>query len=39
MDLRNLILLDKQIYSLGGMQSGQKVSSGLINHPVELLPN
>jgi N-acetylneuraminic acid mutarotase len=39
MDLRNLILLDKQIYSLGGMQTGQKVSSGLINHPVELLPN
>jgi N-acetylneuraminic acid mutarotase len=39
MDLRNLLLVDHQIYSLGGMQSGQKVSSGLINHPVELLPN
>lgn len=39
MDLRNLLLIDKQIYSLGGMQTGQKVSSGLINHPVELLPN
>ena len=39
MDLRNLLLIDKQIYSLGGMQTGQKVSSGLINHPLELLPN
>ncbi len=33
MDLRNLLLLDQQIFSLGGMQSGQKVTSGLINHP------
>ncbi len=39
MDLRNLLLIDNQIYTLGGMQSGQKVSSGLINHPLELLPN
>jgi hypothetical protein len=38
MDLRNLLLIENQIYSLGGMQTGQKVSSGLINHPVELLP-
>ena len=38
MDLRNLLLIDNQIYSLGGMQSGQKVSATLINHPTELLP-
>ncbi len=38
MDLRNLVLIDNQIYSLGGMQSGQKVTATLINHPTELLP-
>ncbi|GAB58611.1 Kelch repeat-containing protein [Rheinheimera nanhaiensis] len=36
MDLRSLIEIDGQIYSVGGMQSGQQVSPRLIHHPIKL---
>ena len=36
MDLRSLVEIDGDIYSVGGMQSGQQVSSKLIKHPIKL---
>lgn len=36
MDLRSLIEINGDIYSVGGMQKGQQVSPQLIKHPVKL---
>ncbi|PKM20773.1 MAG: galactose oxidase [Gammaproteobacteria bacterium HGW-Gammaproteobacteria-15] len=36
MDLRSLIEIDGEIYSVGGMTSGQQVSGKLIKHPIKL---
>ncbi|WP_215397117.1 Kelch repeat-containing protein [Rheinheimera oceanensis] len=36
MDLRSLVEIDGEIYSVGGMTSGQQVSSKLIKHPIKL---
>lgn len=38
MDLRNLVVLDDAVYSLGGMGPGQQVQSALIKHQITLLP-
>lgn len=38
MDLRNLLTLDDDIYSLGGMTAGQQVNSGFIKQQITLLP-
>ncbi|HEX5792533.1 MAG TPA: galactose oxidase, partial [Rheinheimera sp.] len=36
MDLRSLIDIDGNIYSVGGMQEGQQVSAQLIKHQIKL---
>jgi N-acetylneuraminic acid mutarotase len=36
MDLRSLIEIDGEVYSVGGMTSGQQISGKLIKHPIKL---
>lgn len=36
MDLRSLIEIDGEVYSVGGMTSGQQISNQLIKHPIKL---
>lgn len=38
MDLRSLVLLDGEIFSIGGMLAGQQVSNTAIKHKIKLLP-
>lgn len=38
MDARNLVVLDGDIYSLGGMAAGQQLQSGFIKQQISLLP-
>lgn len=38
MDLRNLVSIQGDIYSVGGMLPGQNVTSKLIKHQIKLLP-
>lgn len=38
MDLRNVIELNGQHYTLGGMLAGQQVTNQVINHQIKLLP-
>lgn len=38
MDLRNVIELNGQYYTLGGMLSGQQVTNQVIKHEIKLLP-
>lgn len=38
MDLRNLVSLNGEIYSVGGMVAGQNVTAKLIKHQIKLLP-
>ncbi|MDX3774827.1 galactose oxidase [Chromatiaceae bacterium AAb-1] len=37
MDLRGLLEINGEIYSVGGMQTGQQVTNKLIKHPIKLL--
>jgi N-acetylneuraminic acid mutarotase len=39
MDLRNLLDINGELYTLGGMTSGQQVINKPIKHQIELLPN
>jgi hypothetical protein len=38
MDLRSLVLIDGEIFSIGGMLAGQQVSNTAIKHKINLLP-
>jgi len=38
MDLRNLVSINGEIYSVGGMVAGQNVTPQLIKHQIKLLP-
>jgi N-acetylneuraminic acid mutarotase len=39
MDLRSLVTINNELYSLGGMVSGQNLTSEWIKHQIKLLPN
>ena len=39
MDLRSLVSINGEIYSVGGMLAGQNVTPQLIKHQIKLLPN
>ncbi len=38
MDLRSLVLIDGEIFSIGGMLAGQQLSNTAIKHKINLLP-
>ncbi|MCT6699575.1 Kelch repeat-containing protein [Rheinheimera sp. 4Y26] len=38
MDLRSLVLIDGEIFSIGGMLAGQQLSNTAIKHQIKLLP-
>lgn len=38
MDLRSLVLIDGEVFSLGGMLAGQQVGNTAIKHKIKLLP-
>lgn len=38
MDLRSLVLIDGEIFSIGGMLAGQQLSNTAIKHKIKLLP-
>jgi hypothetical protein len=39
MDLRTLVTMNNELYSLGGMVAGQNLTTEWIKHQIKLLPN